>query len=117
MNSIFLFIFVNIAICKISKTKDVRGGTSLKVIYPPCLADLLDEIPVSLGNFGHIQYGTVLKATLVTPEENTNGCSSFSKFFPPNSMVLVDSGGCPITTKVRNIEIAGGQLALIGDAI
>ena len=54
MNSIFLFIFVNIAICKISKTKDVRGGTSLKVIYPPCLADLLDEIPVSLGNFGHI---------------------------------------------------------------
>lgn len=31
-------------------------------------------------------------------------------------MILVDAGGCPITTKVRNIENAGGQVALIGDA-
>lgn len=30
-------------------------------------------------------------------------------------MVLVDAGGCPVTTKVRNIEKAGGQVALIGD--
>ena len=31
-------------------------------------------------------------------------------------MVLVDAGGCPITQKVRNIEKAGGQVAVIGDA-
>ena len=31
-------------------------------------------------------------------------------------MVLVQAGECPITTKVRNIEKAGGQLAIIGDA-
>jgi len=29
---------------------------------------------------------------------------------------LVFAGGCPITTKVRNIENAGGQLAIIGNA-
>ena len=32
-------------------------------------------------------------------------------------MVLVDAGDCPLTTKVRNIEQAGGQIALIGDAL
>ena len=32
-------------------------------------------------------------------------------------MVLVDAGECPLTTKVRHIEQAGGQIALIGDAI
>lgn len=31
-------------------------------------------------------------------------------------MIIVDAGGCPVTTKVRNIEKAGGQIALIGDA-
>lgn len=30
-------------------------------------------------------------------------------------MVLVMAGKCPITTKVRNVENAGGQVALIGD--
>ena len=30
-------------------------------------------------------------------------------------MVLVDAGKCPVTEKVRNIEKAGGQVALIGD--
>jgi hypothetical protein len=30
-------------------------------------------------------------------------------------MVLVEAGGCPVTTKVRNIEKAGGQIAVIGD--
>jgi len=29
--------------------------------------------------------------------------------------VLVDAGGCPVTSKVRNIERAGGQIAMIGD--
>lgn len=54
---------------------------------------------------------------LVYPENITesNGCTPFKKFFKKNSLVLVDAGGCPITTKVRNIENAGGQVALISD--
>jgi len=39
----------------------------------------------------------------------------FNKFFEQNAMVLVEAGGCPVTTKVRNIEKAGGQIAIIGD--
>jgi hypothetical protein len=30
-------------------------------------------------------------------------------------MILVNAGGCPVTTKVRNVQNAGGQLAIIGD--
>lgn len=30
-------------------------------------------------------------------------------------MVLVNAGKCSVTTKVRNIENAGGQVVLIGD--
>lgn len=52
---------------------------------------------------------------LVYPERNTNACKPFKKFFSTNAMVLVDAGGCTVTEKVRNIERAGGQVALIGD--
>lgn len=41
--------------------KDVRGGASLQVTYPLDLVDSLGDngsVKVSLGNFGHIQYGT-----------------------------------------------------------
>ena len=27
----------------------------------------------------------------------------------------MNAGGCPVTTKVRNVQNAGGQLAIIGD--
>jgi hypothetical protein len=61
-----------------------------------------------LGNFGHIQYGTTINAVLVYREDNTHGCEDFTKFFEANQMVLVQAGSCPVTTKVRNIEKAGG---------
>ena len=40
----------------------------------------------------------------------------YDKHFSKQGLVLVFAGGCPITTKVRNIENAGGQLAIIGNA-
>jgi hypothetical protein len=49
------------------------------------------------------------------PEKNRQGCEPFKRFFEPNTMVMVDAGGCPVTTKVRNIERAGGQIAVISD--
>ena len=40
----------------------------------------------------------------------------YEKHFSKQGLVLIFAGGCPITTKVRNIENAGGQLAIIGNA-
>lgn len=91
--------------------RDVRGGVSLKAVYPPGVVKNLGddgEITASLGNFGHIQYGTTVTANVVHPHENPTGCTEFKKFFAKNQMVLVDAGECPVTTKVRNIENAGG---------
>jgi hypothetical protein len=81
------------------------------VTYPPNLVDTIGnkgQIQTKLGNFGHIQYGTTLTAMLVFPGHNTQGCQTFNKFFEQNAMILVEAGGCPVTTKVRNIEKAGG---------
>ena len=98
--------------------EDVRGGVQLTATYPPALVDALGnngEITSKLGNFGHINYGTSMHVSLVHPPKNPKGCSRFKRTFSPNTMVMVEAGGCPITTKVRNIEQAGGQVALIGD--
>lgn len=71
----------------------------------------------SLGNFGHIQYGTTIGSHLNYDANNTQGCDPFISTFPTGQkIVLVEAGGCPVTQKVRNIEAAGGQLAVIGDA-
>ena len=72
---------------------------------------------MSLGNFGHIQYGTTIGSHLTYDATNIQGCLPFESYFPHGKkIVLVEAGGCPITQKVRNIEAAGGQLAVIGDA-
>jgi ribosomal protein L14 len=86
--------------------KEVRGGATLSVSYPPDVISALGskDIPVSLGNFGHIQYGSTIHASLVRPLNNTKACDTFETFFGKNSIVLVDAGDCPITTKVRHIE-------------
>ena len=85
---------------------DVRGGTSLRVTYPPSLITLLGndgKINVMLGNFGQIQYGSTINANLVRPKDQ-NGCKPFDEFFPSKSMIIVDAGECSITTKARHIE-------------
>jgi hypothetical protein len=98
---------------------DVRGGASLQVIHPPELAKKVGNgfIEVSLGNFGDIVYGTSVTGNVHIPEENKKGCEPFAAPFPNNVMVLVQAGHCPITTKVRYVEQAGGQIALVGDSL
>ena len=79
--------------------------------YPPNLVDLVGSkglIKSSLGNFGHIQYGTTVTGQLRYDYNNTQGCVPFDKHFNGTGFILVFAGGCPITTKVRNIENAGG---------
>ena len=100
------------------KVEDVRGGSKLSVTYPPNLVDLIGSqghIKSSLGNFGHIQYGTNIVGQLKYDSSNTQGCTPFNKTFSNQGLILVFAGGCPVTTKVRNIENAGGQLAIIGN--
>ena len=102
-----------------NSVEDIRGGASLRVTYPPSLVQTLGPgglLKSSLGNFGHIQYGSTISAHLTYSPENVRGCEPFNNYFEKNRMVLVQAGECPITTKVRNIEKAGGQLAIIGDA-
>jgi hypothetical protein len=95
-----------------SKIKDVRGGAKLHVTYPPSLKEALGgtgQLKVSLGNFGHIQYGTTIGSHLTYNATNIQGCLPFESYFPHgHKIVLVEAGGCPITQKVRNIEAAGG---------
>lgn len=93
-----------------AKVPDVRGGATLQITDPKSLVDATKGgmLDISLGNFGHIQYGSTIMGTLVFPETNQWGCKPFTEFFKGNSLVLVEAGECPITTKVRNIEHAGG---------
>lgn len=94
-------------------------GATLRVTHPPDLIShfgFSGTVRTSLGNFGHITYGTTMLAPLVHPDHNQNGCEPFLTFFEERCFVLVDAGDCPITTKVRHIENAGGQLAVIADA-
>lgn len=60
--------------------RDVRGGVSLKAVYPPDVVKELGDdgqITTSLGNFGHIQYGTTVTANVVYPHQNPDGCTPF----------------------------------------
>ena len=105
-----LAMLLALAYAGTSITKDTRGGATLKVTHPPKLVSSfnLGEVKNSLGNFGHIQYGSTILAPLHYPETNKDGCEPFEAFFDQRYIVMVDAGDCPITTKVRNIEHAGG---------
>jgi len=52
-------------------------------------------------------------------EENQYGCKNFNKYTEENPIVgdspfiIVKSGLCSVTEKVRNIEKAGGHAAII----
>lgn len=55
--------------------------------------------------------------------DNSDGCNSFNitidgsgdPDIEPSPIVLVERGNCPFTKKVRNIEHAGGRLAVLID--
>ena len=91
-------------------------------------------IKSSLGNFGHIIYGssivsdkkvTIQLGKLIYPISNTDGCRDFANtdlpadFFNSTDqetpIIMVDRGVCSFVQKVRNIEKVGVQLAIIAD--
>ena len=104
---------------------------SLKVMTPKSLVDKIHqngEIASSLGNFGHIQYGTSLNAPVYYPTTCTDGCcdlrdeSTIAGFLETEAnrgIIMVDrrGGDCSFIDKVRNIENAGATMALIADGI
>ena len=81
------------------------------------------EIKSSISNFGLTPYGHSIIGNLWIEEGNENGCKKFTIDIDgtgdpdtePSPIVLVERGGCSFVSKVRNIEHAGGRLALIID--
>ncbi len=97
-------------------------------IYSP--SDLREEINringtirSSISNFGITPYGHSVIGNVWIEEQNLNGCKAFETKIDgswdpdtdPSPIVIVERGGCSFVTKVRNIEHAGGKLALVID--
>lgn len=101
--------------------------SKLVVYHPRRLRDKIDPnfgvIGSSLANFGNIPYGHSIIGKLWYDPENPDGCNKFSINITgfgdpdatPSPIVLVTRGNCPFVKKVRNIEHAGGSLAIIAD--
>tara|TARA_B110000285_G_scaffold228816_1_gene292414 strand:+ start:7 stop:330 length:324 start_codon:yes stop_codon:yes gene_type:complete len=77
-----------------------------------------------MANFGHIPYGQVLVGRIYFNEKNPHGCTKQMNFTNDFSgdpdddlspIFLVERGNCSFVTMARNIEKAGGALALIID--
>ena len=117
--AISLLLFVATAIAKV-------------IVYSP--KELKDEVirskgdsegfAVSLANFGVIPYGHSLIGRIYYDPENADGCLPFGDFDyskdpdddkHPTPIILVDRGNCAFVKKVRNIEHAGGRLAIVMD--
>jgi hypothetical protein len=104
--------------------EDFVGGSSLKVVTPIILSNIIGpagHIPSALANFGHIKYGSQITARVYLSNENADGCQDFKTDTHLSNtvrsehkgIIFVKQGNCPITTKVRNIQNLGAQLALI----
>ena len=96
------------------------------VVYSP--KELKDKInPVdgsftaSLANYGNVTYGRSFVGKVWFDENNQDGCNKFSfnltsegyQEHQPTPIVIVKRGSCPFVTKSRNIQDAGGYLAII----
>ena len=102
------------------------------------MQDGAGTIEASLGNFGHIMYGSTMFGAVITPtswdpekpdEANNYGCKPFTwGDFPElysseaqlqtwslQLFILLDRGKCSNVIKVRNVENFGGAVALIAD--
>lgn len=113
--SIYLFLILSVAYSK------------LTVYSPTSLRNKINKdkgtIHSSVANFGHIPYGHSIIGKVWYDEENKNGCHNFKLNITgdgdpdntPSPIVLVERGGCSFVKKVRNIEHAGGSLAIIID--
>ena len=93
-------------------------------------ADSAGYIEAGLANFGHIEYGSSSLGEVFVPKTNVDGCKPFAPdMFSTEAqnaifqdkvtfelpMILLDRGNCSFVTKVRNVERAGANVALIGD--
>ena len=78
------------------------------------------SIVAHLANFGRFQLGTSLSGQIYVPPEGQNGCEAFEKDEQSKAslmklFVIVDSLGCSLETKARNIQAMGGTMAIIAD--
>jgi len=102
--------------------------TAKLVVYnPQSLRNKIDKnygiIKSSLANFGHTPYGHSIIGKVWYDIENKDGCHEFSINITgegdpdtsPSPIVLVERGNWSFVQKVRNIEHAGGALAIIID--
>lgn len=82
---------------------------NVRVASPVAVYDSLlqpwSPFPASVS--GPLQYGNGANV-------NNNGCSAFPGGSLTGKIVLVDRGACPISTKVFNVEQAGGLATIIG---
>ena len=83
---------------------------------------------VSLGNYGHLSYGTSFNAKMFYPIKNQEGCKEFTDedfddedrddpLLKSRPCIIVKRGGCKFVTKSLNIQKYGGSFALISDNI
>lgn len=91
---------------------------SIQVMHPKDLKKKLKNdgyIKASLGNFGHIMYGSSILGRVYYPLNNTDGCRPYrnedfpASFFADeesdlNPIIMADRGNCTFVSKVRNIE-------------
>lgn len=113
--SIYLFLLLSVAYSK------------LTVYSPNSLRNKINKqngsLHSSVANFGHIPYGHSIIGRVWFDEQNRDGCHDFKinitgegdPDVTPSPIVLVERGGCSFVKKVRNIEHAGGSLAVIID--
>ena len=97
----------------------IHGPQELKEKF----ASSNSRIKASYANFGTIPYGQSMIGRIYYNATNSKGCSrtNITNDFSgdPDGILtpifLVDRGECTFVTKVRNIEKAGGSLAVIID--
>lgn len=97
------------------------------VYHPHSLREQIDstngEIKSSLANFGNVPYGHSIIGRVWYDPENKDGCKEFATDVTgegdpdanPSPIVIVERGNCPFVKKVRNVQHAGGALAVIID--
>ena len=102
--------------------------TAKLIVYnPQSLRNKIDKkegiIKSSIANFGHTPYGHSIIGKVWYDIDNKDGCHEFVMNITgegdpdtsPSPIVLVDRGNWSFVTKVRNVEHAGGALAIIID--
>ena len=97
----------------------------LKVFNPQSLRNRIDpvngNIEASIGNFGLVSYGHSIAGRVWYDDKNADGCHDFTIKIDgtgdpddtPSPIVLVHRGNWSFVQKARNVERAGGSLAIV----